>query len=242
MFRPDLQAVSNGSAALIQLLERLSSIDTAWANRMNAEMPRIEALQTLVLELLELAKRATFSDTLKKIDEDVLGAYFPLGKKLKGAGSPVIELYWTVIGAVAKTIEVDVEGLTLTVLAHELSHAYSHLGADTDGNRWPDDAFCQSEVFIKEGIAQYYTEKIVLWFGQRHIGAPHHAYSELLKLQGAPYHVHERWSKEFSPETVRAAIIECRNSQVIETGSFVELMEMAKHRLVRRSPKTDLFG
>ena len=28
MFRPDLQAFSNGSAALIQLLERLSSIDT----------------------------------------------------------------------------------------------------------------------------------------------------------------------------------------------------------------------
>jgi len=242
MFRPDLQGFSAGAAALSQLLDRLGSIDAGWADRTKAETPRIEALQTLVMQLLELAKRATFTDALKKIDEDVLGAYFPLGKKLRGAGPPVIEIYWTVIGAVAKTIEVDVEGLTLTVLAHELAHAYSHLGADTDGNRWPDDAFCQSSVFIKEGIAQYYTEKTVLWFSQRHIGAPHYAYSEFLKLQGEPYHIHEHWSKEFSPETVRAAIIECRNSQVTETSSFVQLMEMAKHRLVRRSPKTDLFG
>src|SRR5262249_4395710 len=156
-------------------------------------------------------------------------------KKPKAGGSAVIEIYWAVIGAISKTIEVDLEGLTLVVLAHELSHAYSHLGADTDGNRWPDQAFCNSEVFIKEGIAQYYTEKILHWLNQRHIGAPYLAYTALLKIQGAPYHIHEEWSKEFSPESVRAAIIECRNSQATATQEFTDLMARAKDRLTRRS-------
>ncbi|SPE24671.1 hypothetical protein SBA3_1090027 [Candidatus Sulfopaludibacter sp. SbA3] len=37
------------------------------------------------------------------------------------------------------------------------------------GNRSPDRAFCQSQVFIKEGIAQYYTDKGVEWFQQRNM-------------------------------------------------------------------------
>jgi hypothetical protein len=228
MFGPDLLSFSESAAALQQLMDRLGSVGDSWAERAKVERPRIAALENLTAELLELAARATFTDKLKAIDGDVLGAYFPVGKKPKGGGPPVIEIYWAVIGAVAKAIQVDVEGLTLTVLTHELAHAYSHLGADTDGNRWADEAFCQSEVFIAEGIAQYYTEKIVQWFQQRNIASPFNAYTELLKVQSRPYHIHEEWTKKFSPETVRAAMIECRNTQVIWTVDFVRLMDMAK--------------
>jgi hypothetical protein len=234
MYRPDLQAFEQGAEALDQLLRRLADLDLNWANRAAAEMPGIGHLQSLVRDLLELAKKANLISTLKQIDQDVLGAYFPLGKKPKGGGPPVIELYWPVIGAIAKSIDVDVEGLTLVVLVHELAHAYSHLGADTDGSRWVDVAFCNAEVTIKEGIAQYYTEKIVGWLQQRNLAAPYQAYSQLLEIQSLPYHIHEKWSKDFSPESVRAAIIECRNNQLTSTEQFVDLMSHAKHRLTRR--------
>jgi hypothetical protein len=234
MFRSDLLGFSEAATALQELLDRLGAIDNSWADRAKVERANIVGLERLAAELLELAARATFTDKLKTIEEDILGAYFPVGKKPKGGGPPVIEIYWIVIGAVAKAIQVDVEGLALTVLTHELAHAYSHLGADTDGNRWADQAFCESTIFIKEGIAQYYTEKVVQWFHQRNIAAPSNAYTELLKVQSEPYHIHEEWLKEFSPEIVRAAIIECRNTRVTETGEFVSLMEQAKMRLDRR--------
>ena len=199
----------------------------------------------MVEELLELAERATFAETLKKIDEDVLGAYFPLGKNPHNiylmTPIPIIEIYWTVIGAVAKTIQVDIEGLTIAVLAHELAHAYSHLGADTDGTRWEDLAFCNSDVPIKEGIAQYYTERVMQWFQKRQIETPYHAYAELLKHQGAPYHIHKQWSRTFSPEIIRAAIIECRNNRVTDKDEFDDRMQSAKDRLRRGSKEPEVY-
>jgi len=108
-----------------------------------------------------------------------VGAYFPLGRNPARSRAPAVELYWVVIGAIAKIIDVDLEGLTLVVLTHELAHAYSHLGADKDGNRWNDKAFCQADVEIKEGVAQYYTEKVVSWLAQRNVESPYHTYAEL---------------------------------------------------------------
>jgi hypothetical protein len=234
MFRPDLLNFQNAATALNQLLDRLGVVDKGWAARSSPEREKITSLIDLCGTLLKLAEGAKFTEIIKNIDGDVLGAYFPLGKTSRGGGVPVIELYWAVIGAVARAINVDVEGLTLTVLAHELAHAYSHLGADTDGNRWSDDAFCASNIFIKEGIAQYYTEKVMKWLCNRQITAPQRAYEEFLKIQGPPYHIHEEWTKDYSPESVRAAIIECRNSRITETGRFIDLMQMAKSRLQRR--------
>jgi len=90
-------------------------------------------------------------------------------------------------------------------------------------------------------MAQDYTEKVMKWLGQRHIAAPQQAYEQLLQIQGPPYRIHVQWTKEYSPESVRAAIIECRNSHITETAAFVDLMERAKHRLERRPPNRDLF-
>ena len=238
LFRPQLQALMESSSELQELLGELSQRDGKWSARRGAEQAGIEAFRKLVQDLLNLAEQAKLTEELKKINEDVLGAYFPLGKNSQnifvGTPVPFIEIYWTVIGAVARTIGVDIEGLTIVVLAHELAHAYSHLGADTDGNRWEEHAFCRSDVSIKEGIAQYYTEKVMHWFEERHSEKPYHAYTKLLEIQGAPYRIHELWSKDFSPEIVRAAIIECRNNRVADKDGFTERMESAKRRLKRQ--------
>jgi hypothetical protein len=53
-----------------------------------------------------------------------------------------------------------VEDLTVVVLTHELAHAYTQLGADIEGRRWPAAAFAAAESGLKEGLAQYYTDRV----------------------------------------------------------------------------------
>jgi hypothetical protein len=63
----------------------------------------------------------------------------------------------------------------------------------------------------------------------------------LLKIQGKSYNIHKEWSGKFSPETVRAAILECRNNRVVKTGHFIELMQAAKDRLDHKSESGNYF-
>jgi hypothetical protein len=81
------------------------------------------------------------------IDEDVLGAYF--------FRVPEIRLYWVVIGITARALGVPPDALTIVVLAHELAHAYTHLGRDIDNERWDTERFAKSDLDIVEGLAQY---------------------------------------------------------------------------------------
>jgi len=96
------------------------------------------------------------------IREDVLGAYY--------FRIPEIRLYWVVIGIVARAIGVSVEALTVVVLAHELAHAYTHLGHDIDNERWETERFARTELDIVEGLAQFYTQVDQLVCGHRHGG------------------------------------------------------------------------
>ena len=66
-----------------------------------------------------------------------------------------IRLFWAVIGVVAACRSWSVEDLTIVVLTHELAHAYTQLGADLDGRRWPPKAFSEADVSLKEGLAQH---------------------------------------------------------------------------------------
>jgi len=65
-----------------------------------------------------------------------------------------------VIGVCAGWLGVPVEELAAVVLAHELAHAYTHLGRDVDGRRWEAQAFRDGEHAPKEGLAQYYTARV----------------------------------------------------------------------------------
>jgi hypothetical protein len=62
-----------------------------------------------------------------------------------------VELFWGVIGLVSRLLGVSVEGLTVKVLAHELAHAYTHVGADADGRRWGTTAFQRTDRALLEG-------------------------------------------------------------------------------------------
>ena len=152
------------------------------------------------------------------IEEDVLGAYF--------FRIPQIRLYWVVIGITARTLGVAVEALTIVVLAHELAHAYTHLGRDIDNERWDTGHFAGSDLDIVEGLAQFYT-KVICTRLQDRMPAALQGYEALLKEQSGPYRAHLNWveSDERGGEIVRVSMIECRSRGITASSNFSEAIK-----------------
>jgi hypothetical protein len=195
-----------------------------------AVLPRARGWAELLLKRVEEAK------PLRKIliEEDVLGVYRfgplpPSGADLVPPPNPRIELYWTIIGLVGQATGVNVGDLTGVVLAHELAHAYSHGGADIDGHRWPNSMYAAAEVGLREGLAQYYTHQVCIRLSDQHPGMLA-AYKAVLEHQPAQYKTHLPWTKEATPEEVRAAIIESRRRGVTTLEEFNVFVEATGER------------
>jgi len=105
-------------------------------------------VRELAEALLCEAEKVDLVQWILGVDEDVLGVYeygaFDFGP------DACIGLHWGVIGVCAGGLGVPVEDLALVVLAHELAHAYTHLGRDIDGRRWELQAFRDSEHALEE--------------------------------------------------------------------------------------------
>jgi aminopeptidase N len=121
---------------------------------------------------------------LKTIDQHILSAYF------FRAPRPRIELHWMAIGLFTATIGVRPESLTVVVAAHELAHAYTHLGRDIDCNQWDTGAFARSDLALVEGLTQFYARVICDHLGPR-MPETKTAFDAFLKLQGPAYQVHQ---------------------------------------------------
>jgi len=159
------------------------------------DLPAVEEIADRMLQ--EAGKCDPVGDILKKVNGDVLGAYwFKAIRDPKVAEAHPerqdgkIHLYWAVIGFVAQMLNLDTEALAVVVLAHELAHAYTHLGADIDGVRWSGTALSESQLEVTEGLAQYYTARVCERL-QDKAPAVHAAYEELLKHQPDAYKTHE---------------------------------------------------
>ncbi|MDK9701108.1 MAG: hypothetical protein OEM52_13280 [bacterium] len=198
-------------------------------------VPCANYTQKSIAWLLEqLAK----DDPVKKIlsvDEDVLGAYYygSNDTTLFQVDTPTdckIELYWAVIGLVAGMLGVETEHLTAVVLAHEVAHAYTHLGADIDGHRWVTDGFARTDRSVKEGLAQYYTIQIAKRL-ELQISGYTAAFHEMLKSQPVAYHAHELWVTGNKPEEVRLAMLEFRRDGSGNVQKFNTALVEAKKRL-----------
>jgi hypothetical protein len=102
--------------------------------------------------LLRKLRRLGFVERIKAVQEDILGAYF--------FRIPEVRLYWMVIGFLSGVLGVSAEALTVVVAAHELAHAYTHLGRDIDGSRWETECFAVTNLAITEGLAQFYAQAV----------------------------------------------------------------------------------
>lgn len=228
------------------VLEGLKS-DAAGAKSMIAELGKDERFRDMIsagADLIgpvdtwaeSLLRRIAGAKPLAKIliDEDVLGIYRFCLSRLPATdegvtNSPQIELYWAVIGLVADFLGVSTEDLTGVVLAHELAHAYTHVGVDIDGFRWNTAEFAQTERRLVERLAQYYTSQVCTKLEQQSPGLVS-AYSKLLDEQPATYHGHVPWTNHSRPEEVRFAVIETRRRGIAKIDDFNGLVQEAGDR------------
>jgi hypothetical protein len=139
---------------------------------------------------------------------DKLGSYNPLNRQ--------IEICWIPIFFVSRALSIPFEKLTYVVLIHELAHYLSHAGKDADGRTWETDQFCQSDIFIVEGIAQFWTcelsakESTRLGIISTHTSRE--CFDLLLEHQRQPYQCFLNWLPKHPRriESVRAALLVVR--------------------------------
>ena len=170
------------------------------------------------------------------MNEDILGAYWYFPRDLRREQRSYIELYWSVIGLLAQMLGTSVEALTVVVLAHECAHAYTHLGTDIDGERWDSTAFSQSDVFLKEGLAQYYTYQVCKLL-EESLPEAIQAYFSLLIQQPDAYLTHCDWLESYTPEEVRLAALELRRRDSRTLEKYEQALGRAKQAIRREQAR-----
>lgn len=239
--QPKIGGLVEGAQFLLQEWERIEDWPKLPAKWKRMKKP-LERSANFGIALQNLAIAEKVRKEIKKIDEDILGAYF-YAKDCK------VELYWIPIAMVAAMTDVRIEDLTLVVLIHELAHGYTHLGSDIDGGQWDTHGFGQSSREVLEGLAQFYTHVITDSIATRTPG-PQVAYEALLKLQSGPYLVHQAWLKrapQRTGEIVRFTMVAARNQGSIDYPTWKRLMVKSSASLVKSKPsqaesEVDLFG
>lgn len=186
----------------------------------------IQNSKKLVSKVVDWLEHLEVAENLKKIDEDVLGAYF--------FHKSAIQIYWMAIGVLAKLLNISVEWLTIVVLTHELVHAYTHLGSDIDSEQWATGAFAEADLKIVEGMAQFYTSVVCRKFDVREPGLSK-AFSALLAVQSPTYTDFKTWTNpnERAGEIVRFAMIGCRMKELKKYKDFLEELNKVRERVGR---------
>mgnify|MGYP000884514567 CR=1 FL=1 len=188
------------------------------------------------LQLVALARKVR--NELKEIREDILGAYhFGVNN------GPRVALYWLPIAMVAAMLDVRIEDLTVVVLAHELTHGYTHVGRDIDGIQWDDRGFAETEAHIVEGLAQFYTEVVTEKLSARNPG-PKDAYEKLLRIQRGPYLAHRTWLRKepkHRGEAIRFAMVLARHRQTCSRESWATILTSTGANLKSGEKQKKLF-
>lgn len=224
MLQPTLSATAAGLEVLVQHGGELKR----WLTPELAETaePSLRESAVIVLALQKLEQVSALSKQIKEIHEDILGAYI-----VRGRGAPGIEIYWMAISLFAGVFGVAVEDLTAVTLAHELAHAYTHLGRDIDGKVW-NGSFWQSDSGVVEGLAQFYTAAVTKKL-QARAPSVFAAYEKLLEHQSGPYLIHREWLKDDMArgEAVRFSMLQGRNLGKVSVDRWLKLLSSVSGQL-----------
>ncbi len=232
-YRTLLEQAHKGALGLLPLLNELLRRPDAERWIGGVKDLELRSVGNWAASLLERLNAYEPLKTILAVEEDILGVYrydADIFADDYAVNKASIEVYWGVIGLAAEWLPCTVEDLTIVVLAHELAHAYTQLGADIDRKRWPSQVFARTEKSLKEGLAQYYTDRVLRRLEFRYKGALA-AYEKLLAHQPPPYRVHEPWLEKFSPESVRRAMIEVRRWKETAVAKFGERLGAAQKGL-----------
>jgi hypothetical protein len=129
---------------------------------------------------------------------------------------------------------VSLESLTVITLSHELAHAYTHLGYDSDDEQWNLNDFGRANIFIKEGLAQFYTEEVC----KNMILEPEllRTFYQKRELQPEPYKDYAAWGvgNKKRSEILRSAMIHTRTHHIIKYEEFLDAVTNAEKSFRRR--------
>lgn len=161
----------------------------------------IDSFRTVLALLTKLnaelaAKELT--KTILTINQDALGAYYYRAGKVR--------LFWLPIALVSMSGGHSIEALTFVTLAHELAHAYTHLGMDIDGHDWDTDDFANADLELVEGLAQYYSEVICDHVLEQFPEA-RACFEHMLTILPPWYKTYREWVECDSGESMRAYLI-----------------------------------
>ena len=239
-YRDDLEKIARGAPGILKLHSELASKKQPGPVGLpiptRDEVERVgNWAQTLLARLNKTVE--TIIRRILMVDEDPMGAYCHSKPNPKFAPtelpSPRIELYWAVIGLVAKLRGWNVGDLAIKVFTHELAHAFTQLGFDIDGKDWPEEKFAKTNKFVKEGLAQYYTHRTLEHLAskdKRRYDGAFRVYEKLWPKQPAAYRVHRTWlERKYSPETVRHAMLGLRRSGETTWRQFELRLSHAKN-------------
>jgi hypothetical protein len=232
-YRTSLEQTQTGVMGLLRLREELLRRPNSerWIQATEAEL---RPTANWAAYLLKLLNQHDPLKTILAVREDFLGVYqydIPdLFADEYAVNRATIHIYWGVIGLVTEWMGCTVEDLAIVVLTHELGHAYTQLGADIEGRRWPARVFGKAEPGLIEGLAQYYTDRVLRRLERRYGGALK-AYEAMLPGQPAIYRTHAPWVQEFSPEAVRRAMLEVRRWQEGRVEDFERRLAEAQKEL-----------
>ena len=221
-YRGDLIGLRDHGAVIARKLVSTMRREPAALPLLTGQELTIEPASEYALRLLAHLEQFRLTQFILNINEDVLGIYDYSGTE------PKIELYWGIIGIVARDLNVGVEDLTCVVLAHEFAHAFTHVGSDANHLSWDSVQFQQAAHEVKEGLAQYFT---ALACRQIKVRGAYQAYEKLLEQQPKAYRVHTEWNAK--PESVRLAMMRMRRvaQQQRSLELFNQFLADAAHQL-----------
>lgn len=209
-----IESLSVSANQLEPLVNSLSELPS-WSERALKYRQTLTDVQDMTDQMRAYAVLAKLLKRMMAIEDDILGAYFYHEESsLFGysARKMKIEIYWLVIGSVARIIGASVEGLTAVVLAHEIAHSYTHVARDLDWKCW-ESSFANSDREVKEGLAQFYTHLTMTKMREQGEVDLWDAYERLLNHQQGPYLCHLEWVGHCSPEVMREALVKTRRSK-----------------------------
>jgi hypothetical protein len=232
-YRVLLEQTCAGATGLLKLRDELLRLPepNKWTFASSSDLQSVANWAAVLLKVLDQ------HDPLKKVlsvREDFLGIYEYDAKDLfadeRAINHATIRLYWGVIGLVSEWLGCTLEDLSIVVLTHELAHAYTQLGADIEGRRWPAPSFAKAETALKEGLAQYYTDRVLRRLERRYRGALK-VFLDLLPGQPEAYQAHQPWLENSSPEAVRRAMLEVRRWNEGKLADFNRRLDAAQKEL-----------
>lgn len=218
LYQTDLMNLSESGDSIAKLLQNEKIAKIPEVLQMGPAVPRAVNLADFLLKQIQHFDLVQY---ILEVNEDILGVY---KYDPSDRNQPMIFLYWGVIGLVSQALGLNLETLTALVLAHELAHAYTHIGFDIDGQRWTGQAFMKSDHEVNEGLAQYYAARVMLRLRDR-FPRGWETYEKLLEKQPPAYHTHKPWLNNYTPEIVRTAFISKRGNIPLKLDPFNEALQ-----------------